>query len=127
MAGAGAGRSTTADAGEAAAVPAPEQAALAGVTSVRLRTGTGFAEADRAAVLAALGDVGLSDVRVEPLPFAVASSRVGYYRPEDKRAAEALAAVIAPVLSYGQPLPVRDYGELLDDAEPGRLDLWIGD
>ena len=116
----------TAAAGDAAAVPAPAPSTLARVTNVRLRTGTGFADGERDAVVAALAEGGLSDVQVEALPFGVATSRVGYYRPEDQALAEALAAYIAPVLGQSAPLAVRDYGQLLDSAEPGRLDLWIG-
>lgn len=113
--------------GAMAAVAGPEAAAALGqVSNLRLRTGTSFAETERAAVLAALAAAGLSDVQTEALPFAVATSRVGYYRAEDRAAAEALAAFIAPVLGYREPLAVRDYGALLDSAEPGRLDLWIG-
>jgi hypothetical protein len=104
--------------------PAPE--ALAGITNVRLRTGAGLADAARDVVAAALAQARIAEVQVETLPFEVASSRVGYYRAEDKAVAEALAAFIAPVLGRAEPLPVRDYGELLDSAEPGRLDLWIG-
>ena len=112
----------------AAADPAMPEAAveLAQISNVRVRTGTGVAEAEVPKVLVALAGAGLADVQAEALPFKVASSRVGYYRQEDRAAAEALAAFIAPVLGYGEPLPVRDYGALLDNAEPGRLDLWIG-
>ena len=119
-------RAATAAAGEAAAAPAPGPETLAGVTNVRLRTGTGFADAERDAVVSALAGAGLADVPVEALPFKVATSRVGYYRPDDRAAAEALAAFIAPVLGLAAPLAVRDYGQLLEDAEAGRLDLWIG-
>ena len=108
-------------------MPTPEPVTIAGVTNVRLRTGTGFAATEHDAVISALASAGLSNVQAEPLPFAVASSRVGYYRPEDKPAAEALAAYIGPVLGQAGPIAVRDYGQLLDNAEPGRLDLWIGD
>ena len=125
-AGAGPGDVATPAAGEAARAPTPQPVTIAGVTSVRLRTGTGFAADERDGVVAALARAGLSEVQDEALPFAVASSRVGYYRPEDKTAAEALAAYIGPVLGYAGPIAVRDYGQLLDDAAPGRLDLWIG-
>lgn len=122
----GAAPEASVTAGEAGTAPLPGPGALAGVTNVRLRTGTGLADTVRDAVTAALGKAGLSDVQVESLPFAVATSRVGYYRPEDRALAEALAAYVGPVLGYDGPLAVRDYGQLLDNAEPGRLDLWIG-
>ena len=63
---------------------------------------------------------------VEPLPFEIATSRVGYYRADDLPAAEALGRVVAPVIAPGGSVGVRDYGALLADAQPGRLDLWIG-
>ena len=126
-AGAGPGDVAAAAAGGPAAGALPEPTTITGITSVRLRTGTGFAEADRDAIVAALAKAGLSEVQVEPLPFAVANARVGYYRPEDRAASEALAAYVAPVLGFAAPIAVRDYGALLDDAEPGRLDLWVGD
>jgi hypothetical protein len=108
----------------AAATPAP--VAISGITDVRLRTGSGFDDATRDEIVALLGKAGLSAVQVEPLPFAVSNSRVGYYTAEDAAAAEALAAYVAPALGYSAPIAVRDYGALLEDAAPGRLDLWIG-
>jgi hypothetical protein len=33
---------------------------------------------------------------------------------------------VAPVIAPGGSVGVRDYGALLADAQPGRLDLWIG-
>ena len=112
----------------ATAVPAaaaPAAAALAGVGVVRLRVGPEFPADRQAAILAALKGAGLGSVQVEPLPFKVATSRVGYYRPADVAAAEALARLITPVVGEGE-VGVRDYSQLLDDADPGRLDLWVG-
>ena len=63
---------------------------------------------------------------MEALPFEIATSRVGYYRAADLAAAEALGRVVAPVIAAGGEVGVRDYGQLLADAEPGRLDLWVG-
>ena len=63
-------------------------------------------------------------MRVEALPFAVTTTRVGYYLEADRGAAEALARLVGP-LSAGATIPVRDYGKLLDDPEPGRIDLWV--
>ena len=108
------------------ALPPEMRQALTGIESVRLRTGPKFAEADRDRLAAALGDAGVPGVQIEALPFKVATSRVGYYLPEDRAAAEALAALVGPMLSYGGPLAVRDYGALLDSPQAGRLDLWVG-
>ncbi|HET9069701.1 MAG TPA: hypothetical protein VFN28_13735 [Amaricoccus sp.] len=113
--------------GEAAAPVAPADPALAGVTVVRLRIGPDFPAERQAAILAALAGAGITGVRVEPLPFEIATSRVGYYRAEDLPAAQALGRVVAPVIAAGGEVGVRDYGELLADATPGRLDLWIGE
>ena len=105
---------------------APADPALAGVTSVRLRVGPDFPPERKAAILAALAKAGITGVQVEALPFEIASSRVGYYRAADMAAAEALGRVVAPVIASGGEVGVRDYGQLLADAEPGRLDLWVG-
>jgi len=121
-----------------AAVPAaaPAAGALAEVSVVRLRVGPDFPADRQAAILAALDGAGIKNVKVESLPFEVATSRVGYYRPEDVAAADALAKIVTPVIgagdgtgdgSEGGAIGVRDYGKLLDNAEPGRLDLWVGD
>ena len=105
---------------------APADPALAGVTSVRLRVGPDFPPERKAAILAALAKAGITGVEVEALPFEIASSRVGYYRAADMAAAQALGRVVAPVIAPGGEVGVRDYGQLLADAEPGRLDLWVG-
>jgi hypothetical protein len=112
---------------EVAAPPAPEaDPALAAIGGVRLRTGPDLPAEQRDAIVAALRAAGIGAVRVEALPFKVATSRVGYYRAADLPAAEALARLIAPVLAVEGPIAVRDYGQLLADPEPGRLDLWVG-
>jgi hypothetical protein len=111
---------------EAAAAARAPDPALAGVTSVRLRVGPDFPAERQAAILAALAEAGIAGVEVEPLTFEVAASRVGYYRAADLAAAEALGRVVAPVIAPGGEVRVRDYGALLADAEPGRLDLWVG-
>ena len=61
--------------------------ALAGVTSVRLRVGPDFPAERQKAILDALAAAGISDIRVEALPFEIATSRVGYYRADDEAAA----------------------------------------
>jgi hypothetical protein len=105
--------------------PAADPAALAAVSTVRLRIAQGFPQERQEAILAALAAAGLGDVRVEPQAFEIATSRVGYYRAEDLAAAEALGRLAAPAAGGGAIEP-RDYSQLLPDAEPGRLDLWIG-
>jgi hypothetical protein len=100
--------------------------ALAGVDTVRLRIGPEIADERRNQLAAALTQAGIPNVVVEQLPFRIATSRIGYYRDEDRAAAEALARVISPAVAEGDAIGVRDYGELLSDPQPGRLDLWIG-
>ncbi len=100
--------------------------ALAAVTSVRLRIGPEFPPGRQAAILAALSEAGITAVQVEALPFEIATSRVGYYRAEDLAAAEALGRLVSPVVGTDGDVGVRDYGQLLADPEPGRLDLWVG-
>lgn len=109
-----------------AAPRTPSDPALAGVSIVRLRIGPDFPPERQAAILAALSEAGLPSIRVEPLPFRIATSRVGYYRAADLAAAEALGRLISPVIAKGSAIGVRDYGQLLADPEPGRLDLWVG-
>lgn len=121
-------------AGQPAGQPAPAGGdrppvaapALATVQTVRLRIGPEITDARRDRLVAALTEAGLPNVVVEQLPFRIATSRIGYYRDEDLAAAQALAQVISPAVGEGAPIGVRDYGELLSDPQPGRLDLWIG-
>lgn len=116
-----AGEDSTAAAPQAVADPA-----LASVRIVRLRIGPEVDDARRDGLVAALRAAGLPQVVVEPLPFRIATSRIGYYRDADLPAAEALARVISPAIGGSGTIGVRDYGELLSDPQPGRLDLWIG-
>ncbi len=118
-----------------AVVPVPDEAVVdeeiaaapaAVPGAVRLRVGPNLAEADRDALAAALDAAGYGPVQVEVLPFPIAASRVGYYWPEDAAAAEALAAFVrGAVQTQGIELGIRDYSRLLQDAAPGRLDVWI--
>lgn len=63
---------------------------------------------------------------VEEISFPIALSRVGYYLTADRPAAVELAEDVAGVVGGdGGEVAVRDYGNLLPDAEPGRLDLWV--
>ena len=105
--------------------PAVDAVAFAAVSTVRLRIAQDFPQERQEAILAALAAAGLGDVRVEPQAFGIAISRVGYYRTEDLAAAEALGRLVAPAAGGGAIEP-RDYSQLLPDAEPGRLDLWVG-
>lgn len=134
------GAMPTETAGLEAAAPAPVTApeaapavaegtadpALSGVKSVRLRIGPAVPAGQRESIVGALAAAGVTDVVVESLPFRIATSRVGYYRAADEPAAQALARVASPLIGNGASIGVRDYGKLLTDPQPGRLDLWIG-
>ena len=87
-----------------AAPAAPADPALASVGNVRLRVPEALAEERRAAIVAALEAGGIADVQVETLPFAVETSRVGYYLEADRPAAEALARLVAPLVTPGGAL-----------------------
>jgi len=114
-----------APAAEPATEAAPADPALAAVGSVRVRVHEGLASARRDAIVAALADGGIVEVEVEALPFPVETSRVGFFVAADRAAAEALARRLEPLVTPGTLLTVRDYGKLVDDPEPGRLDLWV--
>lgn len=108
------------------ALSAADETALAAISSVRLRFGSDLPVERQRAIADALARLGIEDVRLEALPFAVATSRVGYYRAEDAAAAAALARAIAATVADGGEIGVRDYGQLATNPEARRLDLWVG-
>jgi hypothetical protein len=122
---------TAAETAAAPTVPASDTAAAAvqdiSSATLRLRIGPGLEPEREARIVQALEAAGHAEVEVERTGFQIAISRVGYYRPEDRAAAEALARDIGPALGEDVPggVAVRDYGNLLPDAQPGRLDLWV--
>jgi hypothetical protein len=94
---------------------------------VRLRISGRLPPGRRDDIVAALEAAGMAPAQVEALPFRITTSRVGYYRGEDREAAEALARLVQPVIEPASgEVALRDYGVLVPDADPGRLDLWIG-
>lgn len=104
----------------------PERTGAPEVILLRLRVGPGFPEDDRLALLDVLKQAGHERVLIEEIPFPIALSRVGYYVTEDKEAAEELAEDVSSIIeSADGEIAVRDYGNLMPDADPGRLDLWI--
>ena len=109
------------------AAPAPAVRPSRASRVVRLSVGPGFDANRQAAIVSALTDAGVPSVKVESLPFKIATSRVGYYRAADLQAARQLGRLISPVVAGGSEIGVRDYAQLLADPEPGRLDLWVGD
>ncbi len=97
-----------------------------GSGAIRLRVGPNLAPERREQIAAALEAEGYGPVRVEILPFPIAASRVGFYREEDEASAASLAEFISGVLGDGGiKVSTRDYGKLLSDTDPGRLDVWI--
>lgn len=113
------------EAGEADPV-APDAATQPGI--IRLRVGPDANPVEIARITEALETEGLGPIRVETLPFAITQSRVGYYRPEDEAAARTLAELAGPLIGTDSgEIGLRDYGDLLEDTDPGRLDLWLGE
>ncbi len=113
-----------------AALPDPTASVTEAVDlpTMRLRLGPGFPPERQSEIMTLLVGAGHDDVLVERIPFSIAVSRVGYYRPEDRAAAADLARLVSTVLDEPTgTIAVRDYAELIPDAVPGRLDLWIGD
>lgn len=110
----------------------PETAGSASIAidlpTMRLRVGPGFPPERQSEIMDLLAGAGHDDVLIERIPFSIAVSRVGYYRPEDRAAATDLARLVSSVLDEPTgTIAVRDYAELIPDAVAGRLDLWIGD
>lgn len=106
--------------------PVPEAEVEVETGIVRLRVGPDAEPAEITRITEALEGAGVGPIRVETLPFAITQSRVGYYRPEDEAAANALAELAGPLIGPGE-VGLRNYGDLLADTEPGRLDLWLGE
>ncbi|WP_324364688.1 hypothetical protein [Amaricoccus sp.] len=110
-----------------ASAPSPTPSAAAEEPgAIRLRVGPNLAPERREQIAAALEAEGYGPVVMEVLPFQIAASRVGYYRAEDEAPAAALARFLSGMLGDGGiEVSTRDYGKLLNDTEPGRLDVWI--
>ena len=101
--------------------PAPQPAAPV-VPTVHLRIGPDLPAEQRARIEEALATAGYQAVVIHEMPFTISRSRVGYFREEDRPAAEALKAALA---GTHDGLELRDYGTLVTTPEAGRLDLWI--
>ena len=97
-----------------------------GMAPPRLRVAQDLPRARRDTIIAALRAAGYGEPDLEVLPFPIAVSRVGYYRPQDQEAAETLATFLGGLLDpEGRTVRVRDYGVLADGEPPRRLDIWI--
>ncbi|MEM8571086.1 MAG: hypothetical protein AAGG56_09280 [Pseudomonadota bacterium] len=105
----------------------PSSVSVGSTVPLRLRIGPDYPEEQRLELLDRLTETGHRDVLVEEIPFPIALSRVGYYVGEDRDAALELADDVAQLIgsTNNQSVAIRDYGSLLPDAEPGRLDLWV--
>jgi hypothetical protein len=112
------------DAAPAEPADGAETVAEAGGTWLRL--GPDVPVEREAEIVSALDAAGYGPVEVRRTGFRITASRIGFYRQEDRDAAEVLSRRILPILGDDQDgITVRDYGKLLPDAAPGRLDLWI--
>ena len=119
---------------EAETAPVPAAAAGAGPVEdaalepaastavVHLRVSSALAPAERQRIEAELAQAGYRTIVVHQMPFSISTSRVGYFREEDRVSAEALLAALSGTV---EGLELRDYRSLVKAAEPGRLDLWI--
>ncbi len=114
-----------------ASAPAPDPVAAATATtpvaavSVRLRLGPDPSDAYRDALRAAVELAGYAAVEVRSMPFPVERSRVQFYDPADRPAAEALARALAPLT--GGLAEMRDLGPIAGPDEAGSLDAWLVD
>jgi hypothetical protein len=112
---------------DAAAVAAtgPSAAAVepaAASAIVHLRVSAAFDPAERQQIAVALAEAGYRQVVVHEMPFSISTSRVGYFREDDRVSAEALVGTLSGLV---EGLELRDYRALVQVPEPGRLDLWI--
>lgn len=103
-----------------AAAPASTPAADA---LVRLRLDPDLTAARRDALGAAARAAGYRAVKVLPMPVPIERSRIEYFAPADRAAAEALARALAPVT--GGLVEMRDLGGVGGATEPGRIDAWL--
>ena len=108
------------DAAAALGAVAAEPAAAAAI--VHLRVSAAFDPAERQRIAAALAEAGYRQVVVHEMPFSISTSRVGYFREDDRVSAEALLGTLSSLVDG---LELRDYRTLVQVPEPGRLDLWI--
>lgn len=104
-------------------VPAPVQADTpVSATTVRLRLPANVPAARIEALRAALSGAGFRRVDVDARSEAIEETRVEYFNPEDRVAAESLAAALAPLA--GGPLSAQAVkSETTTPA--GRIDLWV--
>jgi len=105
-------------------VPAEPQTAATppSETLVRLRLGPGVSEPRRAALSGAVSAAGYGAVEVREMPFPVEVSRIEFFSPEDRDAAEALGRALAPLT--GAMPEVRDLAGN-SAGEPGRIEAWL--
>jgi hypothetical protein len=107
-----------------AALPAIGRAAVAGAEpSLTMRVSAETAQGRVDGLVAAIGAAGFA-VDVARVPFRIEATRIGYFHPDDRAAAEALRAALAS----GGPnaaAELRDYRGVLPAAAPGSLELWI--
>jgi hypothetical protein len=119
-------RSQLAPDAAAVAATAPSAAATAepaaAAAIVHLRVSQALDPAERQRIAAALAQAGYRQVIVHEMPFSISTSRVGYFREDDRVSAEALLGALSSMV---EGLELRDYGALVQVPEPGRLDLWI--
>ena len=112
---------------ESAPIPGTRAAAVAPTPnaeiSVRLRLGADSSQGYRDTLRAAVEAAGYGGVEIRAMPFPVDRSRVQFYDPADRPAAEALSRALVPVT--GAPLELRDLGPIAGPDEAGSIDAWL--
>lgn len=101
---------------EAAATPVAQ-------TRVRLRLSPGLSPDDVQAFAAAARAAGYAAVDPMTMPAEAPRSRIEYFAPADRAAAEALARALAP--AAGELIETRNLADLAGPDSAGRIEAWI--
>ncbi len=81
------------------------------------------AEAVADEAVAALSGAGAEAAKALPVGFSVGKTNVRYYHPEDRAAAEQVAALTADLT--GAPLEARDFTDFRPSPNPGVIEVWL--
>ncbi|MFO1143674.1 MAG: hypothetical protein U1E59_15075 [Amaricoccus sp.] len=76
-------------------------------------------------VQAALAAAGGVDVQMVPVRIEIGRSNVRFYHAEDRDAAAALAALVAPVLPDGDAPEPRDFTDYATPTALGKVEIWL--
>ena len=105
-----------------AAAPAETPEARAALAEARISVNYPASAAGTAnEIAAALRAAGAVTANVVPVGFSVSATNVRFYHPEDRAAAEAVAAVAA----NGGPAEIRDFTNFRPQPLPGVVEVWL--